>query len=87
MRPDDVLEFLQHRPFQSFRVTLTDGRTYDVRHPEMAMVGRSSMVIGLPAPGDAARTATAPIYDRAVTVSMLHVMQLESLDAANSSNT
>jgi len=53
----------------------------------MAMVGRSSMVIGLPAPGDAARTATAPIYDRAVTVSMLHVMQLESLDAANSSNT
>jgi len=72
MRPEDIREFLQRRPFQPFRITLTDGRTYDVRHPELAMVGRSTMAIGLPAPSD-----PSPVYDRLVTVSLLHVMLVE----------
>ena len=72
MRPEDIREFLQHKPFQPFRVTLTDGRTYEVRHPELAMVGRSGVAIGVPATGD-----TRPIYDRLVTVSLLHIMQVE----------
>ena len=59
MRPEDIREFLQHKPFQPFRLTLTDGRTYEVRHPEMAMVGRSAVAIGLPASND-----PSPIYDR-----------------------
>jgi len=76
MRPDDLREFTQRRPFLPFRVTLTDGRTYEVRHPELVMVGRSSVVIGLPAPG-----TDDVIYDRAVTVSLLHVMQVEAVQA------
>src|SRR5512142_1083128 len=32
--------FLTSRPFQPFRITLTDGRTYDVSHPELALFGR-----------------------------------------------
>jgi hypothetical protein len=75
MRPNDIREFLGHRPFQPFRITLTDGRTYDVRHPEMVMVGRSSIVIGLPAPDE-----SEPVYDRFVTVSLLHVMQVEPFE-------
>jgi len=81
MRPSDIRVFLQHQPFQPFRITLTDGRTYEVCHPEMAMVGRSSLVIGLPAPGD-----TEPVYDRFVTVSLLHVMQMEPVEATGTSN-
>jgi hypothetical protein len=77
MRPEDIREFIGRQPFQAFRVTLTDGRTYDVRHPELAMVGRSSMAIGVPAPND-----TEPVYDRLVTVSLLHVMQVEPLQAS-----
>jgi len=61
MRPEDIRDFLQRRPFQPVPITLTDGRTYDVRHPELAMVGRSTVVIGLPAPG-----APSPVYDRFV---------------------
>jgi hypothetical protein len=76
MRTEDVREYVQRRPFQPFRVTLTDGRTYDVYHPELAMVGRSSVVIGLPHPND-----PEPVYDRAITVSLLHVMQLELIEA------
>jgi hypothetical protein len=59
---------------------LTAGRTYDVGHPEMAMVGRSTMAIGLPARGD-----TELVYDRLVTVSLLHIMQVEPHEAKGSS--
>ena len=72
MRSEDIRDFLQRKPFQPFRLTLTDGRTYEVRHPEMAMVGRSSVAIGLPAAND-----PEPVFDRLVTVSLLHIMQVE----------
>ncbi len=76
MRPEDIREFLQRRPFQPFRLTLTDGRSYDVRHPELAMVGRSTVIVGLPAPGEA-----EPVFDRAVTVSLLHIMQMQPVES------
>jgi hypothetical protein len=72
MRPEDIREFLQHKPFQPFRLTLTDGRTYEIRHPELAMVGRSIVAIGVPRPND-----PRPVFDRLVTVSLLHIMQIE----------
>ena len=77
MRPEDIREFLQRRPFQPFRLTLTDGRSYDVRHPELAMVGRSTVIVGLTAPGEA-----EPVLDRAVTVSLLHIMQMQPVESA-----
>jgi hypothetical protein len=41
----------------------------------MLMIGRSGAVVGLPRPGD-----EEPVYDRAVTVSLLHIMQVEPLE-------
>lgn len=74
MRPEDLLNHLRKRPFQPFRVTLTDGRTYDIPHPELAMVGRSSVAIG-----QMRAQEEEPIYDRMVTVSLLHIMQIEPI--------
>ena len=74
MRPQDFREHLRTQPFRPFRVSLTDGRTYDVLHPELAMVGHSTVSIGLTRPN-----ASEPVYDRVVTVSLLHVMQLEPI--------
>ena len=34
MRPEDLRNFLRQKPFRPFRVTLTDGRIYEIRHPE-----------------------------------------------------
>jgi hypothetical protein len=78
MRPEDVREFLRHRPFQPFRLTLTDGRTYDVLHPELALVGRSFVAVGLARPGDPEGVA-----DRMVTVSLLHIMQIEPIESVS----
>jgi hypothetical protein len=74
MRPEDLLSHVRRRPFQPFRLTLTDGRTYEIHHPELAMVGRSSVIIGLARPDE-----PEPVFDRQVTVSLLHIMQIEPI--------
>jgi hypothetical protein len=76
MPPEDIREIVHRQPFQPFRLTLTDGRTVDVQHPELIMVGRSSVVVGTARPN-----AKEPIYDRYVTISLLHVMQIEPLES------
>ena len=38
MRPDDLLEYVRKQPFQPFRMHLTDGNSYDIRHPEIVKV-------------------------------------------------
>jgi hypothetical protein len=76
MRPDDIRGFLTARPFQPVRISLTDGRTYDVLHPELALVGRSFVAVGLARPGDPEAVA-----DRMVTLSLLHIMQIEALES------
>jgi hypothetical protein len=50
MRPEDLHQLLQRRPFQHFRLHLSNGQYYDVTHPELAMVGRTSMLLGQPMP-------------------------------------
>ncbi len=75
-----MLNFLRKQPFQPFRMNLTDGRTYDISHPELAMVGRSSLAIGQMRPQEA-----EPIYDRMVTVSLLQIMQIEPIVPAEAS--
>ncbi len=53
MAPEDIEYWLKAEPFQPFRITMTAGRTYDVRHPEFVMILVDAIVIGTPlAEGD-----------------------------------
>lgn len=74
MRPEDLHRFLRRRPFRPFRITLTDGRSYEIHHPELMMVGRSSAEVGIPSPRH-----REPTFERIVSVSLLHVMEVELL--------
>ena len=47
MDPKELAGAISRRPFTPFRLTLTEGSTYDVRHPEFCMVGRRSVILGL----------------------------------------
>jgi len=40
-------ELLTQRPFQPFRLVMSSGQTYDVRHPEMAMLTKSDILVGV----------------------------------------
>ena len=50
MSSEDILRFLRARPFEPFRIYMSDGNTYDVAHPELAMVERSVVIVGVPGP-------------------------------------
>jgi hypothetical protein len=50
IRPEDVREHLDKQPFESFRVCMTDGTTYTVTHPDLCIVSRNTVYIGVPNP-------------------------------------
>ncbi len=77
MAPNDVLQALRKRPFEPFRIEVSDGSAYEVRHPELVMVGLASLSIGIPPTGQ-----DKPVYERVETVSLRHVVKLLPLPAA-----
>jgi hypothetical protein len=71
MAANDIIALLRARPFEPFRIVTSDGTTYEVRHPELVMVGVASTIIGYPDrhnPG---------VYERYDIVSMRHIVRLE----------
>ena len=69
-----IVEYLEAEPFPPFRINMTSGQHYDIRHPEMIMVGRTSTRV---------YEATDPSTDqRWHDLSMLLIESLESFDAA-----
>jgi len=49
-RFEDVRQRVDKRPFEPFRICLTDGRTYDIRHPELCLPGRTTVYVAIPDP-------------------------------------
>jgi hypothetical protein len=59
---------------------MTTSSTYEVRHPELCMIGRRSAIIGITSRDDPDR-----LFDRSVTLDLLHIVKLEPLETAGSS--
>jgi hypothetical protein len=76
MRQEDLIEILRQRPFQPFRIHVSDGTVYEVRHPEFVLVGRSRALVFLPSPGQA-----PPAFERYEAVALLHITRLELLES------
>ena len=76
MTADDFHSVLRVRPFVPFRVVTSDGTSYEIRHPELVMVGLGSTVIGYPTPSN---PMTVARYD---IVSMFHIIRLEPMPTA-----
>ncbi len=45
MAPEELATRLCRQPFAPFRMTLTEGGTYEIRRHELCMVGRRSAII------------------------------------------
>ncbi len=78
MRPEDIIELLRATPFGSFRVYLSDGATYDVLHPDMAIVQRSKVTVAVPGPEGPDGPA-----ERTVNCSLMHITRTELLNGAS----
>lgn len=75
MSHEDLLNHLRERPFRPFRLVLTEGTVYEVRHPELFMLGKRSVVIGVPS------HPTETVYDRTAMVDLFHIVRLEPLES------
>jgi hypothetical protein len=76
MTRKDLANRVKERPFVPFRLVLTEGTRYDVRHPEQIMVARDSTVIGLPSASD-----EEDFFETTVLADLFHVVRLEPLPA------
>ena len=72
-------KLLSKRPFQPFRLVMSSGRTYEVRHPEMAFLTRSDILVGVDATDDG-----VPADFR--ICSLLHVAAIEPIPASAASS-
>ena len=52
MTHEEVYEAARRQPFEPFRLILTTGEAYDIRHPDLIMVGRRSAVVGVTNEGE-----------------------------------
>lgn len=84
MRPEDILELLRTRPFEPFRLYLPDGATYEVRHPDMAIVQRSKVTVAVPGP-EGPEGPDGPA-ERTVNCALVHVTRTEVLNGKPSSH-
>ena len=72
MRPDDLRELLRRRPFEPFRLQLSNGVVYEIRHPELVVPGRSIAWIHLPE-----TIHSVALAARQVGIVMIHIVQIE----------
>jgi len=73
MAPEELRDTLKQQPFEPFRIVLTDGQGYEVRHPDLLLVGKRSATVGLAGDG------SQPYYERTVKVDLLHISRIEPL--------
>lgn len=73
MSTNVLKEALTRRPFEPFRIRLSSGDVYEVRHPENALLLRGGLYVALGSDGD--------LPDRAVFCSLLHIAAVETAAA------
>lgn len=67
-------ELLGHRPFRPFRLVMSSGQTYEVRHPELALLTRTSILVGIDQTDDG-------VPAEFKICSLLHVTAVEPIGA------
>jgi len=50
MRTAAIEKQLRHRPFVPFRLCMSDGTAFEVRHPEMVLISRTIIVLAIHRP-------------------------------------
>lgn len=71
-------DLLTARPFKPFRLVMSSGQTYEVRHPEMGWLTRTSILVGVDVADDG-------VPAEFKVCSLLHVTTIEPLSPAPAS--
>jgi hypothetical protein len=73
MNHKEFHKVLKHEPFRPFRIHLSNGRTHDVHHPELAIVFRTYVILATPS------SELIGIAEDYSTITLMHVNELEIL--------
>ena len=65
-------DLLKQQPFKPFRLIMSSGQTYDVRHPEMAWLTKTDILVGVDEADDG-------LPGHFKICSLLHVTAIEPL--------
>jgi hypothetical protein len=71
----ELRDTLRQQPFQPFRLFVSDGASYDVRHPDLLWVGQFTCYVGLT--GSPGQT----FFERSVKIDVDHITRIEPLEA------
>jgi hypothetical protein len=75
MTSQEVLNYVQARPFRPFQIRMNSGRTFDIRHPEMVRVGKRDVLIFT-------FVSDSPdVYDKWQNVSLVLIESLSPVEA------
>jgi len=77
VRPEDVREHVIKQPFEPFRIYMSDGATFDVGHPEMCIIERSSVYVVIP------NRRQPWLTDRLAHSALIHITRIEPLNGRN----
>ena len=72
----DLASRVRQHPFAPFRLVLTEGTAYQIHRPEQVMLGRDSVVIGLPS-----QNGEEDFFETTVLVYLYHVVNVEPIPA------
>lgn len=72
MRAEELRDMLKAAPFRPIRLHLSNGRTVDIRHSDMATVSRSLVAVG--------EAGEAGVAERILHFNLLHIVEIEPID-------
>lgn len=70
MRPENIASAVDPKNFHPFRLRMSNGEEYEVRHPEQVIVGRSTVTVGIH------RRNGLKIFEKVYTIGLLHVVSI-----------
>lgn len=76
MVAEELRATLKQQPFEPFRIVMTDGESYEIRHPDLLMVGRRTAIVGLTG------EASQEYFERSAKVDLAHIIRIEPIAAA-----
>jgi hypothetical protein len=82
MQRHELLEVLTAQPFCPFRMYVSDGATYVIRHPDLVWVSPCSAYVGAPE-GD----RPGPAIERLNIVDLGHITRVEQIEQRRASET
>ena len=74
MDPEEIQKLIRAQPFRPFRIHLLDGSSHEMKHPEMVMVGRRTITLGIP------RREGDTIYRYTELISLSNIGRIERLE-------